>query len=147
MWCHSMSSALKALKKLHKKALKQDKKAGDRALRALSHGAFPSAMPARQSEAPSVDSVWGEVSQQVVGAMLGEVARPLKPLLEWFDYNEPLWSSSKGRAPTEARGSMRPMPKAAPSPSILRLPLKSPPCKRCPARSGGICQCAAKRFG
>ncbi|KFC97776.1 hypothetical protein [Leminorella grimontii] len=141
-----MSSALKALKKLHKKALKQDRKAGDRALRALSHGTLPPVMPIRQSEALKEDSVWGEVSQQVVGAMLGEVAKPLKPLLEWFDYHEPSWPSAKEKIPS-ARGAMRPMPKGAQSPSILRLPLKSPPCKRCPARSGGICQCAAKRFG
>lgn len=29
---------------------------------------------------------------------------------------------------------------------ILRLPLKSHPCKGCPALSKGICKCAAKKF-
>ncbi|CAH0533354.1 hypothetical protein VST7929_01220 [Vibrio stylophorae] len=29
---------------------------------------------------------------------------------------------------------------------LLTIPLKSPPCKRCPALSGGICACAQKRL-
>lgn len=142
-----MSSALKALKKWHKKTLKQGKKSGDRALRALSHNTFPPATSVKSRQTSTTDAVWQDVSQQVVGAMLGEVARPLKPLLEWFDYGQTSWTSAQGSKLPTTRAVMRATPKVASSPSILRLPLKSPPCKRCPARSGGICQCAAKRFG
>lgn len=30
--------------------------------------------------------------------------------------------------------------------SDLQIPLKSPPCKRCPALDKGICKCAKKRL-
>ncbi|SQI36235.1 Uncharacterised protein [Leminorella richardii] len=147
-----MSSALKALKKLHKKALKQERKASDRALQALSHQALPPTAPVRRNQETATNSVWGDVSQQVAGAMLGEIARPLRPLLAWFDGDDGFRPAShrpasKAWSSSMEKGSMRPVAARSSAPSILYLPLKSPPCKRCPARSGGICQCAAKRFG
>lgn len=152
-----MSSALKALKKLRKKAAKHESKikAGDRALRQLSH---PTIQPSNSRSTPhlntaqSADSVWSEISQQVVGSVLSEAAKPLKPLLDWFEHSGSIGlniqrkSSSSDRKVAATLNFVQIDRDTKPVPAILRLPFKSPPCKRCPARSGGICQCAAKRF-
>ncbi|MCD1125129.1 hypothetical protein LPW36_03645 [Jinshanibacter sp. LJY008] len=143
-----MSSALKALKKLRKKASKHGSKskAGDRALQNLVRPAvLPNSHP-RATKPETTDSIWSELSQEVMGNMLVEVSKPLKPLLDWFDhggYNAP---ASRQPVKTGNVGNMRIQSGSMAPPAILRLPFKSPPCKRCPAKSGGICQCAAKRF-
>lgn len=143
-----MSSALKALKKLHKKASKQGSKnkAGDRALQNLVRPAVLPGSHSRSTQSEPSDSIWSELSQQVMGSMLVEVSKPLKPLLDWFDhggYNVP---TPRQPVRNGSTGNMRIQPNSIAPPAILRLPFKSPPCKRCPAKSGGICQCAAKRF-
>lgn len=143
-----MSSALKALKKLRKKASKHGSKnkAGDRALQNLVRPAVLPNIHPRTAKPEPTDSIWSELSQEVMGNVLVEVSKPLKPLLDWFDhggYNTPI---SRQPAKTASAGNMRIQPNSMAPPAILRLPFKSPPCKRCPAKSGGICQCAAKRF-
>lgn len=151
-----MSSALKALKKLRKKAAKHGHKdkTGDRALQQLSR---PVALPvntARSAKSTADDSAWRELSQDVVGSMLGEVSKPLRPLLDWFNHTgsvglvlDSLQAKRSNPTPQPFSNNMRISTKAISTPAILRLPLKSPPCKRCPAKMGGVCQCAAKRFG
>ncbi|AKJ43097.1 hypothetical protein [Pragia fontium] len=148
-----MSSALKALKKLRKKAAKHGSKnkAGDRALQHLSRPAVLPVHHKHPATGVATDSIWSEISQQVVGSVLVEVTKPLKPLLDWFEHGgfvtEVMPTKSSGaRGVTPHINSARMNPNTAATPAILRLPFKSPPCKRCPARSGGICQCAAKRF-
>lgn len=152
-----MSSALKALKKLRKKAVKHESKikAGDRALRQLSRPTIQPSTPhsaLHSNTAQSADSVWSEISQRVVGSVLSEAAKPLKPLLDWFEHSGSIALNIQGKSSSPERraaptlNSVRMSRSTAPVPAILRLPFKSPPCKRCPARSGGICQCAAKRF-
>lgn len=152
-----MSSALKALKKLRKKASKHGSKnkSGDRALQQLSRPAVLPVQHSRPAKSGSEDSVWRELSQDVVGSMLGEVSKPLRPLLDWFNHAGAVGLvidnlQSKPRSNSKLQpfsGNMRIDTKTVQTPAILRLPLKSPPCKRCPAKMGGICQCAAKRFG
>lgn len=152
-----MSSALKALKKLRKKASKHGSKnkSGDRALQQLSRPAVLPLQHSRPTQSRAEDSVWRELSQDVVGSMLGEVSKPLRPLLDWFNYTgavglviDNLKPKSRNHSTLQPfSGNMRIETKTIQSPAILRLPLKSPPCKRCPAKMGGVCQCAAKRFG
>lgn len=152
-----MSSPLKALKKLRKKASKHASKdkSGDLALQQLFHPIILPAQHFQPAKPGSSDSILRELSQDVVGSMLGEVSKPLRPLLDWFNYTGTVGTiidnlQTKPRRNLKLQsfsGNMRIETKTIQTPAILRLPLKSPPCKGCPAKMGAVCQCAAKRFG
>ena len=87
------------------------------------------------------------ISEAVSMQVLNELSAPLTPILSWFreaEYNRsrPLESRNKGHV---RRAPNHPM-KVSAIKNITYLPLKSPPCKRCPALEHGICKCAAKKF-
>ncbi|WP_159565885.1 hypothetical protein [Budvicia diplopodorum] len=151
-----MSSALKALKKLRKKALKHESKnkTGDRALQQLSR---PAVLPIHHhlpAKPVANDSVWRELSQDVFSSILGEVSKPLRPLLDWFNHSgstglvsNRVQAKSNSSTSRPFSGSVRIATQPVQTAAALHLPFKSPPCERCPAKMGGVCQCAAKRFG
>ncbi|WP_051252796.1 hypothetical protein [Ferrimonas kyonanensis] len=120
-----MSSSLKKLKKLAKA------------------GRTATAKPTRilPGPSPQVRSELLAITQDAGLSAARELMSPLNPLLSWFNEGGNL--------------TFRPMNSTAQAPqsravtnnlSLARLPLKSPPCKRCPARMGGICNCARKKF-
>lgn len=137
--------AKKAIKKLIKQSKKTVKSESLKQLKSLK--ATPS--PTRQSTTNNSSSIRGDLKElagQVAVSAVKELAQPLNPVLSWFseggDYinlttpanDSPVPEISKLRAiPTQPR-------------SIVSLPLKSPPCKGCPALQNGVCKCAAKKF-
>lgn len=75
---------------------------------------------------------------------LSEIKAPLNPILSWFDEARTITLRSKPSiniAPVELSVSTQRR-----SLSLASLPLKSPPCKKCPALNSGLCKCALKRF-
>lgn len=89
-----------------------------------------------------------QVSQQAVISMVSELATPLQPVLSWFNdggARQPLATALSQSSPpiasvTKVSGAVNPRL------ALAKVPLKCPPCKRCPALGGGLCQCAAKKF-
>ncbi|PSW18031.1 hypothetical protein C9I98_18230 [Photobacterium sanctipauli] len=102
------------------------------------------------------------VSQQALLATATELAKPLNPLLSWFNEGGDIVSFPAARAiqqpaqqhtqqnialSTSLKAANQPQLSLQDNREIARLPLKSPPCKRCPALANGMCKCAAKKFG
>lgn len=88
-------------------------------------------------------SEFKQVSQQTLVNVAGELVVPLTPVLSWFNEGistEFVSLRNKG-GDTKKDVNARPNVK-----TIVHLPLKSPPCKRCPALSNGVCKCAAKKL-
>lgn len=88
-------------------------------------------------------SEFKQVSQQTLVNVASELVVPLNPVLSWFNEGistEFVGSRNKGVG-IKKDVNVRPNVK-----SIVHLPLKSPPCKRCPALSNGVCKCAAKKL-
>ncbi|QIZ78809.1 hypothetical protein HER31_04570 [Ferrimonas lipolytica] len=132
-------SSLKKLKKL-KKAIKPSSKSKQQ-LRATNAVTATASGSALRNEL-------AQVSRQAGLNAVRELATPLNPLLSWFEEGRNLSfvaaNESSLQRSTSAQTSQRTAPQVS---SIARLPLKSPPCKRCPALAGGFCKCAQKRFG
>lgn len=133
-------SAKKALKKLKKQSHKLEKKSLKQ-LHKLSR--ITTQVAANNSE-------WHheikDLSQDVIASMMSELKTPLEPVISWFkkdsdnvEYNEDVIAS--GQILTQAKHQQRTATR-----SVLNIPLKSPACKKCPARANGICKCAAKKF-
>lgn len=145
-------NAKKALKKLKKKTVKKVASSSHKQLSALKNNALgnlgTSLSHTTSPQSELVDELKGVVNQAAMSAAY-ELAAPLNPLLSWFGDAGGMVDFTS----TMKKASM-PMPKqsandAAPAfsvKSVGHLPLKSPPCKRCPALSNGICKCAAKKF-
>lgn len=101
---------------------------------------------------PHVLPVWKDeiktISQQTLVSVVSELATPLNPLLSWFnggrDHSHHV-SSALNTPSLLAKSSQIKQPQLAVK-SVLFIPLKSPPCKQCPALSNGMCKCAAKKF-
>ncbi|WP_299020385.1 hypothetical protein [uncultured Photobacterium sp.] len=138
-----MGKSVKALLKVPKKVRKKSTKA----LKALQQ----QAQPIHTSQAATFRSTNNElaaIARQAGNDALEELAAPLQPVLSWFhtggsEQTSRSLLSATGFSPA---GSLTQTGKKTAS-SLLRLPLKSPPCKRCPALTGNICKCAAKRLG
>ncbi|BDY03794.1 hypothetical protein F0521_08350 [Ferrimonas sp. YFM] len=114
-------SSLKKLKKLTKAGKFQKRLAkAERPLRELN---------------PELRAITLQAGQSAVR----ELMAPLNPLLSWFNEGGIEFSSSEASTPQiqSIRQPARP---------LTMLPLKSPPCKRCPALMGGQCKCAVKKF-
>ncbi|MGL6258605.1 hypothetical protein [Vibrio sp. WXL210] len=140
-----------------KKALKKLKKSSQKALKSQSIkqlDALKSETQVRKGStersASQMSAELRQVANQAAKSALSELATPLNPLLSWFNEGGIDW-------PTQTHGQSAPTQTASvvsrqtgnPTPSvksIVHLPLKSPPCKRCPALSNGVCKCAAKKF-
>ncbi|MCP4322815.1 MAG: hypothetical protein GY787_13400 [Alteromonadales bacterium] len=85
-----------------------------------------------------------QIAKQSGLEALREIKTPLNPILSWFDEAPAITLSSKiatnvwqDKTTTDNNHQTR---------SLARLPLKSPPCKKCPALNKGLCKCALKRF-
>lgn len=139
-------NAKKALKKLYKNKSKKST-ASKQQLQKLTR-------PVSQTKPQSlIDNQTKQelthLSQQVFVSAASELVKPLNPLMSWFndapsltDFtdNNPLNSDDLSAVKKASQ------PQMANISSIGRLPLKSPPCKRCPALNSGLCKCAVKRF-
>ncbi|WP_156925654.1 hypothetical protein [Shewanella fidelis] len=106
-----------------------------------------------QQVSSSLASELNQLSYKVIGNVVQELTPPLSPILSWFNEGRSANqanTSSKSTGPATTLDnaavvkSIKIMPKK--SVSILQIPLKSPPCKRCPAKMGGNCKCAAKKL-
>lgn len=91
-----------------------------------------------------------KLSNDVVLSMVSELSGPLNPLLSWFETAQSQFSFTPQLQPQVAKqsnqGQAINIKTISTSNSLLKQPLKSPACKRCPALQGGICKCAKKRF-
>ncbi|QUM82654.1 hypothetical protein HWV01_21595 [Moritella sp. 5] len=133
-------SAKKALKKLKKQSKKIEKKS----LKQLHE------LSKITTQVAANNSDWHheikDLSQDVIASMMSELKTPLEPVISWFkegsdnvEYNKEVIAS--GQILTLAKHQQRTATR-----SVLNIPLKSPACKKCPARANGICKCAAKKF-
>ncbi|WP_298444956.1 hypothetical protein [uncultured Ferrimonas sp.] len=135
-----MSSSLKKLKKLKKIA-----QPVANPLAAMAHASLGSA-GATRAGGSAVSAELKQISRQAGLDVVRELATPLNPLLSWFEEGANLRFVAANETALEPRAAATMAAPAAQS-NIARLPLKSPPCKRCPAKMGGLCKCAQKRFG
>ncbi len=143
-------NAKKALKKLKKKAVKKVTSSSHKQLSALKIRPLKDNSASRSSASQSalISELKGVANQAAINAAY-ELAAPLNPLLSWFNDTGGVVDFT-----TTPKKMSTPVPKqsandAAPEftvKSVGHLPLKTPPCKRCPALSNGICKCAAKKF-
>ena len=133
-------SAKKALKKLKKQSHKLERKSLKQ-LHKLSR--ITTQVAANNSE-------WHheikDLSQDVIASMMSELKTPLEPIISWFkdgsgnvEYDKEV--IARGQILTLVKRQQRTATR-----SVLNIPLKSPACKKCPARANGICKCAAKKF-
>ncbi|NKF49062.1 hypothetical protein G3R49_00535 [Shewanella sp. WXL01] len=153
-------SALKKLKKLHKKSQKLQKKSQkltNKSLKQLNAlTANPGAIAAMD---PELREQVGQLSEQVIGSMVSELIQPLNPVMSWLNdgaVSMPISRRSVTPTPNLAANSSiaaantathsASSANAAGRIAIAQVPLKSPPCKKCPARMGGNCKCAMKKF-
>ncbi|KMV31089.1 hypothetical protein [Photobacterium swingsii] len=132
--------AKKALKKLKKKAIKHPTHSAIQLMKlgkSLSGGI-------KVSE--GVKQEVKDISHQALTDAVSELATPLNPLLSWFNEGGSIAISPSyaggGRSAVKRLTPMQASPKIA----LARMPLKSPPCKRCPAMNSGLCKCAVKKF-
>ena len=79
------------------------------------------------------------IGEVVTAQILTELSAPLTPILSWFDGSGSVLAGKNLKRKTRVRFQSN-------TRNLAALPLKSPPCKSCPARSGGLCKCALKRF-
>ncbi|NOH30960.1 hypothetical protein [Vibrio mediterranei] len=138
--------AKKALKKLKKKSVKAIRSRSLEQLQLLKFETKAHDIKKVESK-PGWSSEIKDVANDAAISALSELAAPLSPVLSWLNGGgQGNWSSTGKLTAANARVSSKPSSNKPNISSIASLPLKSPPCKRCPALSYGICKCAAKRF-
>lgn len=130
-------NALKKLKKLKKTTVKVQS-ASLAQLQKLS-GQHSSGTSKQSS---SFVSEIQQVSREAMVSAAKELTAPLNPVMSWFQGESGV--SFTSTASVTGIQSMTEVQNAGKS--ILHLPLKSPPCRKCPAKENGICRCAAKNF-
>lgn len=134
-------SSISALKKLKKKTKKVTKPSVIQLQRLKkSDNASP----------VNIQSDLKKLSGQVTLDVVSELAAPLNPILSWFGSNHHAISNSNFSVVT-AKPVIRSVSNSQPEGKVsqialARVPLKSPPCKKCPALSGSNCKCAMKKF-
>ena len=144
-------SSKSALKKLKKKS----KKLTTKSLTQLNALTANSSKVARIQ--PQLKKELGQLSEQVIGDVVSELIHPLSPLISWFNdggSRARMTPTSRVNTPINqpANEEVAVVNSVANNPvqiqprSIAQVPLKSPPCKRCPALAGGNCKCAMKKF-
>ncbi|MBR9728808.1 hypothetical protein ACFOD0_10055 [Shewanella intestini] len=146
-------SALKKLKKKSKKVTSKSLKQ----LNALTanvnrNGEVAASLSSPLS--PQLTKELNQLSEQVITNVVSELIQPLNPVLSWFHHGQarskPIVALSPSNDVVSPKPAATPAARIAvnarPGQSILRVPLKSPACKRCPALAGGYCKCAAKKF-
>ncbi len=139
----------KSLKKLRKKMKKEAPSVALKQLRSLKNNQIlASQVNSVEERTPLTNELRGLAGQVALSAAQ-ELAQPLNPLLSWFsdaggghiDFSSPTPVAQSAKVKV-SQATLTPMQHQ----SIISLPLRSPPCKRCPALQNGICKCAAKRF-
>lgn len=144
-------SSVKALKKLKKKTEKA-KSYSLLQLQALGDSQNNNRVLHRNKDLDTRNELKKELnnlSGQVAREVASELAAPLNPLLSWFGLSSD--SFKQGSTPLIHSVSSGPLSTNSPGNDSARLslaavPLKSPPCKKCPALTGSLCKCAVKRF-
>ncbi|WCE30848.1 hypothetical protein [Vibrio sp. SCSIO 43137] len=134
-------SAIKALKKL-KKTTKKISKPSVIQLQQLKKSDSASAV--------NIQADLKKLSGQVTLDIVSELAAPLNPILSWFGSNHHAISNN-GFSAITSKPVIRSVSNSQPEGKVsqialARVPLKSPPCKKCPALSGSNCKCAMKKF-
>ncbi|WP_394199819.1 hypothetical protein [Shewanella waksmanii] len=130
-------NAKKALKKLKKSS----KKANKQSLKQLKQ------LHKRVTELESVNdelrNELSQLSQHALKTAVNELKTPFNPVLSWFDDGQ-----TQLKQPTQTGKKLAPVTQLKPAATkdITHFPLKSPPCKKCPARQGGQCKCALKKL-
>lgn len=94
---------------------------------------------------PTLTGDLKQVGRQTGEAMARELLVPFSPLLSWFDDAPSIQLGSVAPTLSQQASANSGVP-GSNAAAIARLPLKSPPCKRCPAQMGGLCKCAMKKF-
>lgn len=142
--------AKKALKKLYKKASSKSPSASVLQLKKLKNSNAPSATTDRKfSIDQTTKNELQDLAEQVAISAVSELAKPLNPIISWLnDAPNAIHIPSQHKKAANSSGLTPPQSPQMLSKvtSIGRMPLKSPPCKRCPALENGLCKCAAKRF-
>lgn len=130
--------AKKALKKLRKR----ERKASNRATAQLQ--SLKQTIKTSSYGSNRLESEFKQVSQLAVHSAIAELKSPFMPVLSWLNdgYKEPAIFQLTQQA---NKATQHFQPKAAVK-DITYIPLKSPPCKSCPARKGGRCKCAVKKL-
>ncbi|WP_157509061.1 hypothetical protein [Ferrimonas futtsuensis] len=102
-------------------------------------GKFQKRLARAEQPLRSINPELRAVTLQAGQSAVRELMAPLNPLLSWFNEGGIDFSAadSSSRQIQSIRQPARP---------LSMLPLKSPPCKRCPALMGGQCKCAVKKF-
>lgn len=139
-------NAKKALKKLKKKT---EKKLKGTAIKKLASIKINTKISQPQIfKKNTLSSELKNVTNQAMISAVSELAAPLNPILSWLNGGDFI-DLTRGEK-TENKLDLNTHTNDSSTPpqikSIVHLPMKSPPCKRCPALSGGICKCAAKKF-
>ncbi len=139
--------AKKALKKLYKKSSKKAASHSLRQLKSLKNSTSLSGSSSSQAKS-EISSELKDLAGQVLLSAAHELAQPLNPVLSWFDGGGGVvdLTSPANDPVTPKISKANIIPTQNPNRSVVSLPLKSPPCKRCPALQNGICKCAAKKF-
>lgn len=142
--------AKKALKKLYRKASSKSPSDSVLQLNKLRNNNPPSTANERKlSIDQNTRNELQELAEHVAISAVSELAKPLNPIISWLNdapnaihipSRHTQAANSSGLAPPQSRQTLTNVT------SIGRLPLKSPPCKRCPALQNGLCKCAAKKF-
>lgn len=138
--------SVKALKKLKKKTKKLKSKTQNQ-LQSLKKTS-PNKPQQRQYK-NQLSSDLKTLSGQVARDIASELTAPLNPVLSWFGSSSHNFGHSSGPvirsiSPSTNQGQQK-------GNDSVRLvlaatPMKSPPCKKCPALSGNLCKCAMKKF-
>lgn len=133
-------NAKKALKKLKKKVEKVPSRSAEQLMRLGQSVTLSAASTVAADE--GIKKEVRDISQQALLSAVSELATPINPVLSWFNEGGDLHLSSA----SSIRSAVKLPNTANAKLALVRLPLKSPPCRRCPALNRGVCKCAAKKF-
>ncbi|GAB3514594.1 hypothetical protein [Photobacterium alginatilyticum] len=131
-------NAKKALKKLKKKVEKVPNRSTEQ-LKQLGKAAASVAGVDEDVRREVID-----ISQQAMLSAVSELATPFNPVLSWFREGGELQFSASSLP--SFRSVIKLPSSLNAKQALVRVPLKSPACKRCPALNNGVCKCAAKKF-
>lgn len=161
--------AKKALKKLYKKASAKSQSVSVLQLKNLRNSDSPPPISDRKCVInPETKHEIQALAEQVAINALSEIAKPLNPIISWLNdttntehtlgqykqtanqhqqaANQHQQTTNQRTANASGLSSFHNHRTLSNVTSIGRMPLKSPPCKRCPALQNGLCKCAAKKF-
>lgn len=132
-------NAKKALKKLKKKASKTSKHSSSQLNK------LRNTLMSTVSVNDAFKHEMKQLSQQALLSAASELSIPFTPLLSWFNEgtNPITLYSTKPQQTTQPRSENNQYHTKM---QLAQFPLKSPPCKRCPARENGLCKCALKKL-